>query len=333
MRRGPAAIAKARPSSRGGPARRGIARRATEQAPARRCFSASASGKPATPRRRPRCRRRRSSLPTDGLRMDLAHASLMASVVRLLYAIGAAGTMRRRRPACAAAPRPGLALARGRCDKDAHAMDRDATMTQRRRRSPGHRSTSSARGEPVPRPQPAGRLAARLRRPGDRPGAGGGVPHRRAARRRTRCTPISSCPGDPTVPIIYEVERIRDGKSFTTRRVMAIQHGQPIFTLSASFQVEEPGLEHQIADAGRAAARGPAERGRDRAEPSCRSLPEPVRRYFERERPIELRPVDFERYLGREPAAARVQTSGSAPPAPCPTIRRSTNACSPTRRT
>ena len=54
-------------------------------------------------------------------------------------------------------------------------------------------------------------------------------------------------PGDPKVPIIYDVERIRDGRSFTTRRVKAIQHGQPIFTLSASFHIDEPGLSHQMA--------------------------------------------------------------------------------------
>src|SRR5437773_7172489 len=53
-------------------------------------------------------------------------------------------------------------------------------------------------------------------------------------------------PGDPTIPILYEVDRIRDGRSFTTRRVVAIQHGKAIFNLSASFQVVEPGPEHQI---------------------------------------------------------------------------------------
>src|SRR5919106_5751815 len=53
-------------------------------------------------------------------------------------------------------------------------------------------------------------------------------------------------PGDPAVPIIYEVDRIRDGKSFTTRRVVAIQHGHAIFSMSASFQVEEGGLDHQL---------------------------------------------------------------------------------------
>src|SRR5690348_9952900 len=54
-------------------------------------------------------------------------------------------------------------------------------------------------------------------------------------------------PGDPTVPIVYEVDRIRDGRSFTTRRVVAIQHGRAIFNLSASFHVHEQGLEHQTA--------------------------------------------------------------------------------------
>jgi acyl-CoA thioesterase-2 len=52
-------------------------------------------------------------------------------------------------------------------------------------------------------------------------------------------------PGDPSVPILFEVDRSRDGKSFTTRRVTAIQHGQQIFNLAASFQVIETGLEHQ----------------------------------------------------------------------------------------
>ncbi|MGW2177737.1 acyl-CoA thioesterase [Streptomyces sp. NPDC001732] len=51
--------------------------------------------------------------------------------------------------------------------------------------------------------------------------------------------------GDPGAPIVYSVDRIRDGRSFTTRRVVAVQHGQPIFHLSASFQTYEEGLEHQ----------------------------------------------------------------------------------------
>lgn len=51
-------------------------------------------------------------------------------------------------------------------------------------------------------------------------------------------------PGDPTAPLIYLVERVRDGRSFTTRRVTTIQHGKTIFTLSASFHRDEPGVEH-----------------------------------------------------------------------------------------
>src|SRR5499427_6948668 len=52
--------------------------------------------------------------------------------------------------------------------------------------------------------------------------------------------------GDPKVPIIYEVDRIRDGKSFTTRRVAAIQHGHPIFAMAVSFHGDEPGMSHQM---------------------------------------------------------------------------------------
>jgi len=51
-------------------------------------------------------------------------------------------------------------------------------------------------------------------------------------------------PGNPRQPIVYQVDRARDGLSFTTRRVVAIQHGKPIFTMSASFQVDEPGVDH-----------------------------------------------------------------------------------------
>ena len=54
-------------------------------------------------------------------------------------------------------------------------------------------------------------------------------------------------PGDPSMPIVYEVDRIRDGRSFTTRRVVAIQRGRAIFNLSASFQIAEEGFDHQSA--------------------------------------------------------------------------------------
>ncbi|MDH4171305.1 MAG: acyl-CoA thioesterase II [Acidimicrobiia bacterium] len=53
-------------------------------------------------------------------------------------------------------------------------------------------------------------------------------------------------PGDPRAPLLYEVDRIRDGRSFTTRRVVAIQHGRPIFNLAASFHRPEEGFEHQF---------------------------------------------------------------------------------------
>jgi acyl-CoA thioesterase-2 len=52
-------------------------------------------------------------------------------------------------------------------------------------------------------------------------------------------------PGDPSVPIVYEVDRVRDGRSFSTRRVIAVQHGATIFSLSASFQLQQEGIDHQ----------------------------------------------------------------------------------------
>src|SRR3954463_6417789 len=54
-------------------------------------------------------------------------------------------------------------------------------------------------------------------------------------------------PGDPAVPIVYDVERIRDGRSFATRRAVARQHGRAIYYVTASFHVEEPGFDHQAA--------------------------------------------------------------------------------------
>jgi acyl-CoA thioesterase-2 len=103
--------------------------------------------------------------------------------------------------------------------------------------------------------------------------------------------------GDPKVPIIYDVDRIRDGRSFTTRRVVAIQHGHAIFTMAASFHRSEPGLAHQakMPDVPKPEALPDESEFKSRILPK---LPEQVRRYYERERPIELRPVEFERYLG-----------------------------------
>jgi acyl-CoA thioesterase-2 len=105
--------------------------------------------------------------------------------------------------------------------------------------------------------------------------------------------------GDPKVPIIYEVDRIRDGRSFTTRRVIAIQHGQAIFSMSVSFHADEPGLDHQAAmpDVPKPQSLPTDAEMKERILPQ---LPEAVRRYYERERPIELRPVEFGRYIGKK---------------------------------
>src|SRR5499427_7451728 len=105
--------------------------------------------------------------------------------------------------------------------------------------------------------------------------------------------------GDPKVPIIYDVDRIRDGKSFTTRRVVAIQHGEAIFTMAVSFHHDEGGPTHQarMPDVP-APEKLPSDS--DMREKLLPMMPDPVRRYYERERPIEFRPVEFERYLGKK---------------------------------
>lgn len=98
-------------------------------------------------------------------------------------------------------------------------------------------------------------------------------------------------PGDVKLPILYDVDRIRDGKSFTTRRVRAIQNGRSIFSLSASFQVEESGFDHQdsMPDVpGPEGLKSDLELSwevRDR-------IPDHVRGQILCNRPIELRPVD-----------------------------------------
>lgn len=97
--------------------------------------------------------------------------------------------------------------------------------------------------------------------------------------------------GDPRIPILYEVDRSRDGRSFSSRRVVAIQHGRQIFHMAASFQVEEPGLEHQIEPP----AVPPPESLPDEALFRQRYLdriPAKYREHFLRQRPIEIRPVD-----------------------------------------
>lgn len=104
-------------------------------------------------------------------------------------------------------------------------------------------------------------------------------------------------PGDPKVPIIYEVDRIRDGRSFTTRRVVAIQHGHAIFSMSSSFQIhEEGGLEHYIPMPDIPNPEDlPSEK--ELAEQYIDHAPENVRKYWQRERPIEIRPTDLTHYV------------------------------------
>ena len=97
-------------------------------------------------------------------------------------------------------------------------------------------------------------------------------------------------PGDPRVPILYEVDRSRDGHSFSARRVVAIQHGKQIFILAASFQIPERGYEHQaqMPDV------PPPETLQDEIEArrkQTEQLPEHLREWLTRARPFETRPV------------------------------------------
>lgn len=107
-------------------------------------------------------------------------------------------------------------------------------------------------------------------------------------------------PGDPKVPIIYDVDRIRDGKSFTTRRVTARQHGHPIFSMLVSFHADEAASLHHQAKMPDVPDPETLPSEAEVREKILPSMPDPVRRYYERERPIELRPVEFERYLGKK---------------------------------
>ncbi|BAP13945.1 MAG: palmitoyl-CoA hydrolase [Alcanivorax borkumensis] len=107
-------------------------------------------------------------------------------------------------------------------------------------------------------------------------------------------------PGDFNVPIVYYVDRIRDGKSFTTRRVDAIQHGRPIFSLAASYQVAEEGVSHQsvMPDV-------PGPEGLENDEgirmKLVDRLPEQFRKDFLTDRPVEFRPVTPKDSISSEP--------------------------------
>ena len=98
-------------------------------------------------------------------------------------------------------------------------------------------------------------------------------------------------PGDTTCPILYQVDRIRDGRSFTTRRVKAIQKGQAIFSMSVSFQVMEAGLEHQMS----APSTPPPEDCKSEemlTNEYLRDVPEADSTFVKRPRPIEMRFAD-----------------------------------------
>jgi len=98
-------------------------------------------------------------------------------------------------------------------------------------------------------------------------------------------------PGDPKVPIIYQVDHSRDGRSFTTRRVVAIQHGKQIFNMAASFHVDEEGWEHQAQMPDVPGPDGLKDYRSLRMDIADR-LPEKMRKAFTRERAIEQRPVN-----------------------------------------
>ena len=99
-------------------------------------------------------------------------------------------------------------------------------------------------------------------------------------------------PGDPALEIAYEVERIRDGSSFSTRRVVALQESRAIFSMSASFHVEEQGFEHheEMPEGMPEPEDLPSERDRIAAV-LAGDVPDHMRNFLARERPVELRPV------------------------------------------
>jgi len=125
-------------------------------------------------------------------------------------------------------------------------------------------------------------------------------------------------PGDPSVPIIYEVDRIRDGSSFVTRRVIAVQHGQAIFSMSASFQKEEEGFEHQMEMPQVPVPEELMSESEFKELVIASNAPEAVKAYWRRERPIEFRPVNLDHYIARKalPPEQMVwfRTTGPIPP-------------------
>ena len=99
-------------------------------------------------------------------------------------------------------------------------------------------------------------------------------------------------PGDTTIPILYSVDRIRDGGSFNTRRVVAVQKGHAIFSMSVSFQVMEQGLHHQIDMPANIKPPEECATEAELREAYIDQIPDEFKSNFERPRPIEMRFVD-----------------------------------------
>lgn len=110
-------------------------------------------------------------------------------------------------------------------------------------------------------------------------------------------------PGAVDRPIVYDVDRSRDGASFTTRRVVAIQNGKPIFHLSASFQLDEPGFEHQAPMPLNVPPPDGLQNEMQLLQKHLKRIPEVFHSRILAERPIELRPVDPTDLFRPEPKA------------------------------
>jgi len=110
--------------------------------------------------------------------------------------------------------------------------------------------------------------------------------------------------GDPAIPILFQVERLRDGRSFSARRVTAFQHGLAIFEMLISFHAEERGFEHQALMPDVPPPEDLAGSGAMSGEVMA-NMPAPVRQYFARRRELDLRPVEITRYSGTKIAQAR----------------------------
>jgi acyl-CoA thioesterase II len=108
-------------------------------------------------------------------------------------------------------------------------------------------------------------------------------------------------PGDPRVPVLYTVDRIRDGRSFTTRRVVAIQRGQAILNMSVSFQVIEAGYEHQQLEMPSAPAPESLPSWAERAKQVEHLFPKDSFSWVRDARPIDLRHVEAPTFLGGAP--------------------------------